>query len=198
MTRHVSHALVSEGLVQIEVSARHVHLTAQAADVLFGCTLTESRPLSQPGQFLSEQRVILVGPKSRLERVAVLGPERPSCQVEISRSDAVALGVKAPVRESGDVARSGSITLVGPCGQLTLSEGVIVAMRHIHVTPDVAEPLCLQDKQLVQVRALTERSVTFNDVLIRVSPSFRFRMHIDFDEANAALVEGFTLGKIEA
>ena len=169
----VMDAVHRAGLVEVEVSARHVHLSQADVEVLFGpgARLEPKRPLSQPGQFLSEQRVTLVGPKGRKERVAVLGPARKATQVELSKSDCMELGVKAPVRESGDVAGSGAITIEGPCGTLELKEGVSVAV-------------------------MSERPVIFQDVIIRVSTEFSCKMHIDVDEANAALVSGFTLGKI--
>ena len=152
--------------------------------------------LSQPGQFLAKQRVTLVGPKGRKERTAVLGPARKATQVELSKSDCVELGVEAPLRESGDVAGSGSIILEGPCGALELKEGVIIARNHIHVTAPDSVMLDLRDKQVVSVALLTERPIVFRDVLIRVSTEYSCKMHIDFDEANAAMVKGFTLGKI--
>ncbi len=191
-------AIPRAGLVEVEVSARHVHLTREHLEVLFGkgAELTPKRPLSQPGQFLSEERVTLVGPKGRKERTAILGPIRPATQVELSKSDCVELGVKAPVRESGDVAGSGSITIEGPCGSLTIEEGVIIAHNHVHLTPEVAQIMGVTDKQRVAVEVFSDRPVTFRDVIIRVSEKFSCRMHIDFDEANAALVSGFTLGKI--
>ena len=171
----VMDAVHRAGLVEVEVSARHVHLSQADVEVLFGpgARLEPKRPLSQPGQFLSEQRVTLVGPKGRKERVAVLGPARKATQVELSKSDCMELGVKAPVRESGDVAGSGAITIEGPCGTLDL-----------------------KDKQRVSVAVMSERPVIFQDVIIRVSTEFSCKMHIDVDEANAALVSGFTLGKI--
>ena len=186
------------GLVEVEVSARHVHLTKADAEVLFGigAELEPVRPLSQPGQFLAKQRVPLVGPKGRKERTAVLGPARKATQVELSKSDCVELGVEAPLRESGDVAGSGSIILEGPCGALELKEGVIIARNHIHVTAPDSVMLDLRDKQVVSVALLTERPIVFRDVLIRVSTEYSCKMHIDFDEANAAMVKGFTLGKI--
>ena len=194
----VMNAIHNAGLVEIEVSARHVHLTQADVEVLFGpgSELIPKRPLSQPGQFLSEQRVTIVGPKGRKERTAVLGPVRKATQVELSQSDCVELGVKAPVRESGDVAGSGAITIIGPCGTLDIKEGVIVAHNHIHVPTSDAVKLGLKDKQRVSVEVLSERPVIFKDVIIRVSDNFRYKMHIDFDEANAALVHGFTLGQI--
>lgn len=191
-------AIPRAGLVEVEVSARHVHLTQADMDVLFGkgAVLTPKRPLSQPGQFLSEERVTVIGPKGRKERTAILGPLRPATQIELSQSDCVALGVKAPVRESGDVGGSGSITIEGPCGTLQVKEGAIIAHNHVHLTPDVAEIMGVQDKQRVSVEVLTSRPVMFRDVIIRVSTTSSCRMHIDFDEANAALVSGFTLGRI--
>ena len=191
-------AVHKAGLVEVEVSARHVHLTQRDVETLFGpgAKLEPKRPLSQPGQFLSGQRVTLVGPKGRKERTAVLGPVRGAAQVELSKSDCVELGVKAPLRESGDVAGSGAITIEGPCGSIHLEEGAIIARNHIHLTTADAKLLNLHDKQRVSVAVMTERPVVFRDVVIRVSPNFNCRMHIDFDEANAALVSGFTLGKI--
>lgn len=186
------------GLVEVEVSARHVHLCQADVERLFGpgAKLEPVRPLSQPGQFLSEQRVTLVGPKGRKERTAVLGPARSATQVELSKSDCVELGVQAPLRESGDVAGSGAIAIEGPCGTIQLEEGVIVAHNHIHVTAPDSVMLDLHDKQRVKVAVLSERPLTFDDVIIRVSTEFSCKMHIDFDEANAAMVHGFTLGRI--
>ena len=180
-------SIVQSGLVEVEVSARHVHLTQEDVELLFGkgAVLHPKRPLSQPGQFLSEERVTLIGPKGKKERVAVLGPVRKATQVELSISDCVALGIKAPVRESE-----------GPKGTLDASSAVIVARANVHVPPQVAAKLDLQDKERVSVQIMTERPVTFDNVVIRVSDQFRYKMHIDFDEANAAQVSGFTLGKI--
>ena len=194
----VMDAVHSAGMVEVEVSARHVHLTQEHVELLFGpgAMLTHKRPLSQPGQFLAEQRVTLIGPKGTKERVAVLGPARSATQVELSRSDCMALGVEAPVRESGDVKGSGAITIQGPCGTLDLKEGVIIAHNHIHVTAPDSIRFNLKDKQRVSVAVMTERPVVFKDVIIRVSTQFSCKMHIDVDEANAAMVHGFTLGKI--
>lgn len=155
----VMDAVHRAGLVEVEVSARHVHLSQADVEVLFGpgARLEPKRPLSQPGQFLSEQRVTLVGPKGRKERVAVLGPARKATQVELSKSDCMELGVKAPVRESGDVAGSGAITIEGPCGTLELKEGVIIAHNHIHVTAPDSKLLDLKDKQRVSVAVMSER-----------------------------------------
>ena len=186
-------SIVQSGLVEVEVSARHVHLTQEDVELLFGkgAVLHPKRPLSQPGQFLSEERVTLIGPKGKKERVAVL-----ATQVELSISDCVALGIKAPVRESGDLRDAGPVVIEGPKGTLDASSAVIVARAHVHVPPQVAAKLDLQDKERVSVQIMTERPVTFDNVVIRVSDQFRYKMHIDFDEANAAQVSGFTLGKI--
>lgn len=194
----VLEALQKERLIQIEVSARHVHLCEAAMKILFGegAALTPKRELSQTGQYLSEERVNLIGPKGRKDKVAILGPLRKETQVELSKSDCIMLGVEAPVRQSGDTKGSGKITLEGPKGTLTLDEGVIIAQNHVHMTPETAEKMDVKDKQHVKVAVLSDRPLIYNDVLIRVHPSFRTRMHIDFDEANAALVEGFTLGRI--
>ena len=184
--------------VQIETSARHVHVTQEHLEILFGkgATLTPKKDLSQPGQFACAERVDVVGPKRTLSGVSILGPVRAATQVELSKSDCMELGVKAPVRESGDVAGSGAITIEGPCGTLELKEGVIIAHNHIHVTAPDSKLLDLKDKQRVSVAVMSERPVIFQDVIIRVSTEFSCKMHIDVDEANAALVSGFTLGKI--
>ncbi|MCI9252881.1 MAG: phosphate propanoyltransferase [Lachnospiraceae bacterium] len=194
----VADLIVESGLVEVEVSARHVHLTQEDVERLFGkgAKLHEKRPLSQPGQFLSEERVTLVGPKGKKEHVAVLGPVRSATQVELSISDCVALGVKAPVRESGDLRDAGPIVIETEGGRIEAGRAVIVAKSHVHVPPKIARELKLQDKEHVSVRVLTERPVTFDNVVIRVSDAFRYKMHIDFDEANAAQVSGFTLGRI--
>ena len=194
----VVESIIGSGLVEVEVSARHVHLTKEDVEILFGkgAELHWKRDLSQPGQFLSEERVTLKGQKGTFERVAVLGPVRKATQVELSVSDTVALGVTAPVRESGKLDGAGNVTIVGPEGVILDAPAAIVAHNHIHVPVDVAKKLGLQDGERVGVEILTERPVTYEDVVIRVSDKFRFKMHIDFDEANAALVKGFTLGRI--
>ncbi len=186
------------GLVQIEVSARHVHLDKESVEALFGVghKLTPKRELSQPGQYLEEERVDVIGPKGSFKNVAVLGPERKHVQVEVSFSDAFALGINPPIRQSGDTKGSASVTLVGPAGEITIDEGAIVALRHVHMTPKDAEKLGLVDNQIVSVEALTDRKLVFEDTVIRVSPKFRTRMHVDVDEAGAAHIAGFALGKI--
>jgi len=184
--------------VIVEISARHVHLTEQDIETLFGkgAKLTFKKALSQPGQFACEERVTVVGPKKSIERVSVLGPARSATQVELSLTDARTIGVTAPVRESGDVAGSAPCRLIGPCGEVELTEGVIAAKRHIHVTPEDAEKIGVKDKQSVSVKVGGERGLTFGEVVVRVSEKFATRMHIDTDEANAAGITGEVEGEI--
>lgn len=191
-------SIVKSGLVEVEVSARHVHLTQEQIEILFGegAQLHPKRPLSQPGQFLSEERVNLVGKTGTLRQVSVLGPARSAAQVELSITDRRTLGVEAPVRESGNLEGAGAITIEGPKGVLKDIPAAIVAHNHIHVPTDIARKLNMKDGERVSVQVLAERTMTFDDVVIRVSDKFRYKMHIDFDEANAAMVSGFTLGKI--
>lgn len=182
--------------IELEASGRHVHLTKEAALQLFGHPLTEKRPLSQPGQFVCNERVTLVTEKGRLERVAVLGPERKECQVELSLTDCVALGIRAPIRLSGHTENTSGLTLENGEVKLTLSGGVIVAQRHIHMTPEDAALHGLSDGAVVTLRALTSRPVTFEQVVVRVSPSFRTFAHLDYDEANACGFQKGDLGRI--
>ena len=172
----------------VETSARHVHVTKETLETLFGAgfELTVKKPLSQPGQYASNERVTVVGPKKELANVSILGPCRSADQVELSATDARSIGIVAPVRESGDIAGSGACKLVGPCGEVELKEGVIVAKRHIHVTPEDAEKLGVADKEIVKVACGSEgRKLVFDDVVIRVSEKFATAMHIDTDESNA-------------
>ncbi len=188
-----------EKTVLVETSARHVHVTQEALEILFGegYALTKKKDLSQPGQFACEERVQVIGEKSSFPAVSILGPVRPACQVEISASDARSIGVKAPVRESGDIAGSGACKLVGPKGEVELKEGVIIAKRHIHMTPEDAEKYGLEDKQIVSVEIKSdERSLIFGDTVVRVSPKFSLAMHIDTDEANAVLAPAGVMGII--
>ena len=178
-----------ENKVLVETSARHVHLTAEHIEILFGkgATLTHKKDLSQPGQFACEERVTLVGPKKSIPNVIILGPARPATQVEVSLTDARTLGVTAPVRESGDIEGSGACKLVGPAGEVEIPVGVIAAKRHIHLTPADAEEFGVSDKEIVSVKIDScGRSTTFGDVVVRVSPKFAAAMHIDTDESNAA------------
>ena len=185
--------------VLVEISARHVHVTKEDLETLFGkgYELTPKKQLSQPGQFACEERVKVVGPKRELAGVSILGPCRCKTQVELSATDARSIGVSAPIRESGDVKDSGACKLVGPAGEVDLTEGVIVAKRHIHMTKADAEKFGISDKQIVKVALNTEgRSLVFGDVVARVSDSYALAMHIDTDEANAASVPGSCMGEI--
>ena len=181
----------------VETSARHVHLTAEAVEILFGKghTLTNKKDLSQPGQFACEEKVTVVGPKGSI-KASVLGPTRPENQVELSLTDARTIGLVAPVRESGDIAGTTGCTLVGPCGEVVLNEGVIAAKRHIHMTPADAAAIGVEDKQIVNVKLDTPRSLIFGDVVVRVKDSFALAMHIDTDESNAACAGGVVYGEI--
>lgn len=185
-------------LVPIGVSARHVHLTQEHVEQLFGkgYQLTKKKEL-MGGQFASNETVTIVGLKLRaIENVRILGPVRKRSQVEISATDAIRLGVKAPVRESGDVAGSAPIALVGPKGVVYLDEGCIVAKRHVHMSPQDAMAAGVKDGEIVSVRVDNERGTTFNEVKIRVDDSFTLEMHIDTDEGNAAQVSAGTTGRI--
>lgn len=183
----------------VETSARHIHLTDEHIAVLFGAghTLTNKKDLSQPGQFACEEKVELVGPKGSL-KVSVLGPARKDTQIELSFTDARTLGLKdVPVRESGDVAGTPGIKLVGPCGEVEVAEGCIIAKRHIHMTPEDAEAFGVKDKDVVKVAVEgTGRAVVFEDVVVRVSRNYALAMHIDTDEANAAAAFGTVYGTI--
>lgn len=179
--------------VELEASGRHVHVTKEQAQILFGHDLTEKRPLSQPGQFLANERVSLVTEKGRMDNVAVLGPCREEGQVEVSRTDAVALGIDPPVRLSGDVSGSAPMTLVGPMGTVKLKQGTIIAKRHIHMTPEDAESYGISDGDQVRLKALTGRPVIFEQVTVRVSPKFCTYVHLDYDEANGC---GFRKGDL--
>ena len=182
----------------VETSARHVHLTDADIETLFGkgAKLTHKKDLSQPGQFACEERVTLVGPKKSIPNVIILGPARKATQVEVSFTDARTLGVTAPVRESGDIAGTPGVKLVGPAGEIEISEGCIVAKRHIHMTPEDAERLGVSDKEIVKVKLDTARPLIFDDVVVRVSPKFALAMHIDTDECNAAAAFGAVRGEI--
>ncbi len=185
--------------VLVETSARHVHLSQQDLETLFGegYQLTNKKDLSQPGQFACTERVDVVGSKKTLAGVTILGPVRGKSQVELSLTDARSIGVDAPIRESGDVAGSGSCRLVGPKGEVELKEGVIAAKRHIHMTPADAEAFGVKDKDVVSVRiASAGRSLVFGDTVVRVSPKFALAMHIDTDESNAGAVAPGTMGEV--
>ena len=183
----------------VETSARHVHVTKEDLEKLFGAgyELTVKKELSQPGQFASNEKVDLVGPKKTIPGVSILGPVRPASQVEVSLTDARTLGVDALVRESGDIDGTCGIKLVGPKGEVELTKGVIAAKRHIHTTPEDAAAMGVTDKEIVSLKVETDgRSTIFGDVVVRVSPSFATFAHFDTDEANAAGMSGVVFGEI--
>lgn len=185
--------------ILVETSARHVHLSKKDLETLFGkdYELTVKKPLSQPGQYAANERVDVVGPKKTLSGVSVLGPTRSSSQVELSLTDARSIGVTAPVRESGDIAGSAACKLVGPCGEIELTEGVIAAKRHIHMTPADAAAFDVKDRDIVSVKVDTDgRALVFGDVVVRVSEKFTLAMHIDTDESNAGSVGPNTMGTL--
>ena len=185
--------------VLVETSARHVHLSQKDLDTLFGegYQLTNKKDLSQPGQFACTERVDVVGAKKTLAGVTILGPICPDTQVELSLTDARAIGVDAPIRESGDVAGSGSCRLVGPKGEIELTQGVIAAKRHIHMTPADAGEFGLKDKDIVSVKIDSDgRALVFGDVVVRVSSKYALAMHIDTDESNAAGVKPGMMGEV--
>ena len=181
-----------EGIL-VEASGRHVHLSKDAVEVLFGkgYKLTKKRELSQPGQYLCEEKVTLIGPKGTIHNVSVLGPEREETQVELSKTDAVAIGAKAPVKMSGDIEKSGSVVLSSGNTVLKLDKGVIAAKRHIHITPEDAKKYNVSNNEEVNIKVIGERGVIFTNVAVRVSDKFNTVVHLDYDEANAC---GFTKG----
>lgn len=182
----------------VEISARHVHISQEDLEVLFGKghQLTPKKELSQPGQFAAEEKVTVVGPRGEL-KMTILGPVRKASQIEVSFTEARTLGISAPLRESGDTAGSAAIKLVGPEGEIELTEGVIVAKRHIHMLPQEAENLGVQNGEIVNVKIESEgRSLVFGDTVVRVRDDFALAMHIDTDEANAAGISGSAEGFI--
>ena len=192
----LAQAVLGRIFVPLEASGRHVHMTKEQAVALFGHGLTPERELSQPGQFLSRERVKVVGPKGEFANVAVLGPERKEAQVEISLSDGRVLGIAPPVRLSGDVKNSPGCLLVGPKGQVALDTGVIAARRHIHLTPVEGARFGVKDKQVVKLQAFTARPVIFEDVVVRISPEYAGAAHLDYDDANGCGFSKGDLGRI--
>lgn len=183
----------------VETSARHVHLTQEHLEILFGkdAKLTNKKDLSQPGQFACVERVTIVGPKKEMPNVSILGPVRPETQVELSATDARSLGIDAPIRESGDVAGSGACKIIGPKGEVEINQGVIVAKRHIHLTPENAAEMGVKDKDIVWVKLDTNgRKAILGDVVVRVSEKYAPAMHIDTDESNAVSASGGLEGEI--
>lgn len=177
--------------IPIGVSNRHVHLSTEAVERLFGkgYQLTKYKELSQPGQFAAEETVTVIGEKGKLKNVRVLGPARDMTQLEISLSDGFGVGLRPPIRLSGNIEGTPSFTLQGPKGQMKINQGLICAARHIHMHPTDAVMFNVKDGEKVDVFVPGERGVTFHDTLIRISESFRLEMHIDFDEANAANIK---------
>lgn len=196
MIQSLTDAILKNIFIEMEASGRHVHVTKEQAEILFGHGLTPDRPLSQPGQWVAKERVVVVGPKGEFKNVAVLGPERKEGQVEISLTDGRILGIAPPIRPSGDVKDSPGAVLKGPLGEVQLKQGVIAAQRHIHITPADAEKFGVKDKQIVRLQTYTARPLIFDDVLVRVSGDFATRVHLDFDEANACGYKTADLGRI--
>ena len=192
----LAEAVIGRIFIPLEASGRHVHLTEQQSQTLFGGSLTPARPLSQPGQYLAQERVTIIGPKGRFEHVAVLGPARQEAQVEISITDSKTLGIEPPVRLSGQVQHSPGIILEGPHGRIGIQNGVIVAQRHLHLTPDEGKRFGVRDGQVVKLQTFTDRPVIFEDVQVRISPDFAAAAHLDFDEANACGFQKGDLGRI--
>ena len=195
--------------ILVETSARHIHVTQETLEILFGkgAQLEVRAMLSQPGQFVSKQRINVVGYKldkatgqkveAVIKNISILGPVRKANQVELSATDARSIGIAAPIRESGDIAGSGACKLVGPAGEVELSEGVIVAKRHIHMTPADAEEFGVKNGDVVKLELNTpDRSLTFGDVVVRVRDDFALACHIDTDESNAACAGGTVYGKL--
>ena len=192
----ITQAVLKRIFIELEASGRHVHVTKAQAIALFGHPLTPKRPLSQPGQYLANERLTVIGPKGEFENVAVLGPERDAGQVELSMTDARTLGITAPIRQSGDIENSPGAKLRGQMGEITLPQGVIIAKRHIHMTPEDAEKMGVTDKQIVRLQTYTARPLIFDDVVVRVRPDFQTYVHLDYDEANACGFQKGDLGRI--
>ena len=192
----LAEAVMGRMFVPVEASGRHVHVTAEQAQMLFGHGLTAARPLSQPGQYLAQERVTVLGPKGELKHVAVLGPARKEAQVEISLTDGKSLGLTPPVKQSGDVGGSPGCVLVGERGQVKLARGVIAAKRHIHLTPEDGKMLGVSDGQVVKFQVFTARPVIFEDTVVRINPNFCRSAHLDYDEANACGFSKGDLGRI--
>lgn len=192
----LAQAVLQRICIPLEASARHVHLTQAQIHTLFGHDLTPDRPLSQPGQFLAKERVTLQGPKGKCYHVAVLGPARKTAQVEISFTDGRQLGITPPIRQSGDTQGTPGILVLGEQGTLAIPEGVMVAQRHLHLTPDTARRFSVSDGQIVKLQAYTRRPLIFEDVVVRISSHFADCAHLDFDEANACAMHSGDWGRI--
>jgi len=182
---------MSDKKVEIEGSGKHAHVTRETLDVLFGdgFELEVKKMLSQPGQYATPHKITVVGPRRSAE-ITILGPTRKADQVELSLTDATSLGFNAPIRESGDLEGSPGAKLIGPKGEVNIDEGVIIAKRHVHVTPEDAEEFGIKDKQIIKVKVLGDRSIIFDEVVVRVNQDFATYMHVDYDEFNAAFISG--------
>ncbi|UOE53158.1 phosphate propanoyltransferase [Bacillus sp. CMF12] len=189
---------VKDYSIPMAVSARHCHLSQSDLEILFGTgyQLTKKADLSQPGQFAANETITIAGPRGSLEKVRILGPARHITQVEVSRTDSVKLGLKPPLRESGNIEGSSPVTLIGPKGSIYKKEGLIIAQAHIHMAPEDASAFGVKNGEYVKVEAEGERPISFGNVLIRISPRYRLEMHIDTDEANAGLIAGKTAGRL--
>lgn len=192
----LARAVMDRLFVPIEASGRHVHVTRDQAQTLFGHGLTPERPLSQPGQFLAKERLSIIGPKGEFHNVAVLGPERKDAQIEISLTDGKVLGLTPPVHLSGRTEGTPGAILSGPCGQVQVEQGVMAARRHIHLSPEEGRRFGVKDKQVVRLQAFTHRPVIFEDVVVRIHPDFRAAVHLDYDEANACGFQKGDFGRI--
>lgn len=187
-----------EAFIEVEASGRHIHLSQEDLDKLFGkgYTLTKIKDLSQPGQYACKERVTITGPKGSLHNVIVLGPTRAETQVEVSLTDALALGVKPPIKQSGDLEGTPAITITSEKGSVDLPRGLMVAKRHIHIETKDAPKFNVTDGEVVKVKVFGERPLIFDDVVVRVKDDFRTYMHIDFDEANACGYKAGTFATI--
>lgn len=191
-------AVIQDDTIPVGISNRHIHLCQQDVEALFGSghQLTMQKWLKQPGQFAAAETVTIVGPKSSIANVRVLGPTRTESQLEISKTDSFALGVKAPINESGDLTDAGAICVVGPKGMVALKQNVIIAKRHIHMSPVDAQRFNVENKQIVAIKTCGQRGTVFMDTVVRVNPDFRLECHLDTDEANAASLKNGSKVKI--
>ncbi len=182
---------MSDMKIVIEGSGKHCHVTRETLDTLFGkgFEMEVKKWLSQPGQFATPHKITVVGPKGQTN-MSILGPCRSADQVELSFTDARALGLECPIRESGDLAGSAACKLIGPCGEVEIAEGAIIAKRHAHMTPEDAERFGIVDKQIIKVKVGGDRALIFDEVVARVSPNYATYMHVDYDELNAAALFG--------
>jgi putative phosphotransacetylase len=177
--------------IPIGVSNRHVHLSQADLEILFGAgySLTKKTDLKQPGQYAANETITIRGPKGEFENVRILGPTRNKSQVEVSMTDSFRLGIKPPIKESGELDNTPGLEIIGPRGSVKIPNGTIIALRHIHMTPEYAERMGVKDKDIVEVETLGERHGVLGNVLIRVSDKYSLEMHVDVDEANACALK---------